>query len=89
MCKPCIGCLRLRRAMGVHIGLPATRLMLEVGAIFMRTETELVLKSRRVVPGRLLESGFAFTRPDWAGAADELAERWRANRGKSEEEKRR
>ena len=70
----------LRRAMGVRIGLPATRLMLEVGAIFMRTETELVLKSRRVVPGRLLASGFAFDQPDWAGAADELAARWRMNR---------
>ena len=34
-----------------RVGLPATRWMLEVGAFFMRTETELVLKSRRVVPG--------------------------------------
>ena len=50
----------LRHAAGVRIGLPATRWMLELGAIFMRTETELVLKSRRVVPERLLASGFAF-----------------------------
>ena len=44
--------------------------MLEAGAFFMRTETELVLKSRRVVPGRLLEAGFEFAHPDWpAGGA--------------------
>ncbi len=70
----------LRRAMGVRIGLPATKLMLEVGAIFMRTETELVLKSRRVVPGRLLAAGFGFTQPDWANAAKELVTRWRQSR---------
>ena len=52
--------------------------MLEVGAFFMRTETELVLKSRRVVPGRLLEAGFAFEHPEWPEAARELAARRRA-----------
>ena len=49
--------------------------MLEVGAFFMRTETELVLKSRRVVPGRLLESGFAFAFPEWEAAARDLVSR--------------
>ena len=63
------------------IGLPATRWMLELGAIFMRTETELVLKSRRVVPGRLLEQGFVFDFPRWPEAAKDLVERWRAGRG--------
>ncbi len=48
----------LRRECGVPFGLPATEWMLEVGAFFLRTETELILKSRRVVPGRLLKSGF-------------------------------
>ena len=43
----------LREAWGARIGLPASDLMLEIGALLMRTETELVLKSRRVVPGRL------------------------------------
>lgn len=62
----------LRRAAGVRIGLPATKWMLEIGALLMRTETELVLKSRRVTPRRLLESGFAFQHPDWAEAAREL-----------------
>ena len=65
----------LRRAWGARIGLPATRWMLELGAVFMRTETELVLKSRRVVPGRLLSAGFEFHFPDWARAADDLCRR--------------
>ena len=47
-------------------GLPATSWMLEAGAVFMRTETELILKSRRVVPGRLLEHGFVFKYPNLA-----------------------
>lgn len=62
----------LREAWGARAGLPATRWMLEAGAVFMRTETELVLKSRRVVPGRLLEHGFAFGFPDWEQAARDL-----------------
>jgi NAD dependent epimerase/dehydratase family enzyme len=58
-----------------RVGLPATRWMLEVGAFFMRTETELVLKSRRVVPGRLLDAGFEFEFPDWEDAARDLVSR--------------
>ncbi|MGD0506696.1 MAG: DUF1731 domain-containing protein [Terriglobales bacterium] len=46
----------------------------------LRTETELVLKSRRVIPGRLLQEGFSFTYPDWPEAARELSERWKAER---------
>jgi uncharacterized protein (TIGR01777 family) len=68
----------LREAWGIRIGLPATRWMLEVGAVFLRTETELILKSRRVVPGRLLEAGFEFLHPTWPEAARDLCERWRA-----------
>ena len=67
----------LRRAWGAPIGLPATKWMLEVGAIFLRTETELILKSRRVVPGRLTNSGFRFQFPEWAAAARNLVQRWR------------
>ncbi len=70
----------LREAAGVRAGLPATRWMLEIGAIFLRTETELILKSRRVVPGKLLESGFDFEFPDWSEAARDLCKRWRENR---------
>jgi uncharacterized protein len=68
----------LRSAWGTKIGLPATSWMLEVGAVFLRTETELVVKSRRVVPGRLLQQGFEFTYPDWPAAANELCQRWKA-----------
>jgi uncharacterized protein (TIGR01777 family) len=67
----------LRSAWGIRFGLPARKWMLEIGACFLRTETELVLKSRRVDPGRLLESGFAFQYPLWAEAADDLCRRWR------------
>ncbi len=62
----------LREASGISLGLPASRWMLEIGAVFMRTETELILKSRRVVPGRLLQRGFAFKFPTWRDAARDL-----------------
>ena len=70
----------LRRAWGAPLGLPATRPMLEVGARLLGTETELILKSRRVVPGKLAASGFAFKFPTWERAAAELCRRWRAAR---------
>lgn len=66
----------LRQAAGVRVGLPATRWMLEIGAFFLRTETELILKSRRVVPRRLLDAGFAFQFADWQSAATDLCQRW-------------
>lgn len=68
----------LREAWGMPIGLPATRWMLELGAIALRTDTELVLKSRRVVPRRILEDGFVFTHPRWDDAARDLCGRWRS-----------
>ncbi|MEK3707183.1 TIGR01777 family oxidoreductase [Paenibacillus sp. FSL R7-0198] len=52
---------RLREQMGVRIGLPSPRWMLEVGARFIQTETELVLKSRWVIPERMEREGFTFT----------------------------
>ena len=59
------GMMRLFREISdMPFGLPATEWMLEVGAFFLRTETELILKSRRVVPGRLLASGFQFQFPE-------------------------
>jgi uncharacterized protein (TIGR01777 family) len=62
----------LRDAAGVRVGLPAARWMVAIGAFFLRTETELVLKSRRVVPGRLLDAGFSFEFPEWPLAARDL-----------------
>ncbi|GAA2517057.1 TIGR01777 family oxidoreductase [Streptomyces levis] len=67
----------LRAAWGVPVGLPATRRMAEAGAFVLRSDTELLLKSRRVVPGRLLEAGFRFDRPEWPAAADDLVRRIR------------
>ena len=73
----------LRRAWGTRIGLPATRWMLEMGAVFLRTETELILKSRRVVPQRLLEAGFRFNFAEWPSAANDLVQRWRLHHGRA------
>jgi len=68
----------LRAAAGVRIGLPATRLMAELGAFVLRTDTELLFKSRYVVPRRLLDAGFVFEHGRWPEAARELVGRWRA-----------
>lgn len=62
----------LRRSWGTRVGLPAARWMLEIGALVLRTETELILKSRCVVPGRLARAGFTFQFPDWRTAAADL-----------------
>ena len=70
----------LRRAWGTRVGLPTLPWMLEVGTFLLRTESELVLKSRQVVPGRLLAAGFAFDFPTWEYAAKDLVEQWRARR---------
>ena len=61
----------LREAWGVRVGLPATGWMASVGSFFMRTDPELVLKSRRVIPTRLLKAGFVFEHPTWAETAQE------------------
>jgi len=65
----------LRGAWGKRIGLPSTRWMLEIGTFFMRTESELVLKSRRAVPALLLKHGFEFQFPKWEDAAKDLVAR--------------
>ena len=67
----------VRQAWGRTIGVPAAKWLLEVAAFVHRTETELLLKSRRVVPTRLLQTGFRFEFPTWAEAARDLCEEWR------------
>ncbi len=67
----------VRRACGMPFGLPATRWMLEVAAFIHRTEAELIIKSRRVVPGRLLAAGFQFRFPKIEDAIQELERRMR------------
>lgn len=68
----------IRETCGIRWGLPATKWMLEIGAWALRTDTELIVKSRCVVPGRLLDEGFAFDFTDWPTAARDLVTRWRA-----------
>ena len=70
----------LRSAWGIPVGLPATRWMAEVGAFALRSDTELLLKSRRVVPGRLSAAGFTFNHPEWETAAESLVRRARGLR---------
>jgi NAD dependent epimerase/dehydratase family enzyme len=65
----------LRDVWGRRFGLPASEWMIELGAIFLRTESELVLKSRRVVPARLVDAGFQFEFANWTDAARNLCER--------------
>lgn len=62
----------LRAAVRMPIGLPAPRPLLAIGAVVMRTETELPLKSRWAAPGRLRDAGFAFAHPMWSEAARAL-----------------
>ena len=69
----------LRSAWGMPFGLPATEWMLELGAFVLQSETELILKSRRVIPTRLLQSGFTFRFPAWPNAARELCKRASGN----------
>jgi hypothetical protein len=68
----------LRKAWRVPVALPATAWMAEIGAFVLRSDTELLLKSRRVVPGRLTAAGFEFAYPHWPQAAAELVARRRS-----------
>ena len=70
----------LREAWGTPIGPPISQSLLEIGAFLQRTESELVLKSRRVLPARLLASGFQFLFPEWPAAARDLVNQWRTRR---------
>ncbi len=69
---------RKPRADDRHSARGVARWLLEIGTFLLRTESELVLKSRRVIPGHLADSGFEFKFPRWPDAAKELCERWRA-----------
>jgi uncharacterized protein len=66
-----------RRVCGLPFGLPAEEWMLEIGAFLLRTETELMLKSRRVIPGKLQQGGFGFRFPSMEGALRDLESRLR------------
>lgn len=63
---------KLRHFIKVKIGLPAPKWLLKLGAVFIKTETELVLKSRWVLPERLLNEGYKFTFTTIDAALDDL-----------------
>ena len=67
----------LRGAWRMPAGLPATKWMAELGALAIGSDTELLLKSRRVIPGSLLAAGFEFDYGEWARAAPDLVRRVR------------
>jgi len=64
----------LRRVLRVPVGVPLPRVALELGAFVIRTETELVLKSRWVLPERLLQAGYAFAHPELEPALRAIVE---------------
>ena len=66
---------KLRKAVGFPFGIPVNKFFLEIGSFFIRTETELVLKSRNVIPKRLLENGFEFKFGDIDEAFKKLLEK--------------
>jgi uncharacterized protein len=68
----------LRDAWDMPNGFPAPAPLIALGSFFLRTETELVLKSRRVIPGRLLDAGFQFEFSEWPAAAADLVRKWKA-----------
>ena len=62
----------LRKASGHKFGLPAFEWMLKLGAPLIGTELELVLKSRWVVPTKILETGFQFKFPELKNAFEDI-----------------
>lgn len=83
LCSPCpvpnsffMRCLR-NAWCTTYVGLPAPTWALSVGGMLIGTEPELILKSRRVVPGRLTKAGFEFHFPSWRSASQDLVGRWR------------
>ena len=62
----------LRKEMHVLFGIPSPKWLLEIGAILIHTETELILKSRWVLPERLKEKGYVFKHPDLAQALSNI-----------------
>lgn len=66
----------LRKVIGMPIGLPAFAWMVRIGApLFLRTDPELVLYGRYVIPKRLMDQGFEFRFAELEPALKELYER--------------
>lgn len=65
---------------GGWLAFPIAKWMAWIGAIGLRTDIELMVKSRRAVPKKLLDSGFRFVNPSWEETCPVLVARWRAGR---------
>ena len=63
----------VRRAYGARFGIPTPAWLLRLGAVLIRTETELVLKSRWVQPEKLLDAGFVYSQPELGRALQQIA----------------
>jgi uncharacterized protein (TIGR01777 family) len=63
----------VRRAFGARFGIPTPAWLLRLGAVLIRTETELVLKSRWVQPEKLLDAGFVYSQPELGRALQQIA----------------
>jgi len=70
----------LAKATGQRLTFPIAKWMAWLGCIFLRTDIELMLKSRRVVPGKLLETGFVFTQARWERVCGPMVERWKTGK---------
>ena len=68
----------IRELLGVPIGIPSPRWLLEIGAKVISTETELILKSRWVVPERLLAAGYSFQYPELEPALRQIIDQRRS-----------
>jgi len=68
----------LRKAGGIPFGMPIWPGVAELGAVFLKTDVELMRKSRRVVPEKLLDAGYTFHMTRWEDAAPDLVARWQA-----------
>lgn len=64
-----------RQIMNVKLGLPSPIFLLKIGVIVIKTETELILKSRWVVPARLKEAGYVFKYPTIDNALKNILDR--------------
>jgi len=63
---------KLRQKMKISFGLNAPVWQLEIASIFLKTETELLLKSRNVYPEKLIQNGFEFIHPNVERAFENL-----------------
>ena len=66
----------IRSTWGVRVNVPITKWILTIGTIFLRTDAQLVLKSRRAVPTKLLSHGFQFKFPRWPEAVIDIVKKY-------------